>query len=169
MKLSPDTLTATSDVGSTEDPEPVSAHAVLALLAAFVGFLDVREHDRAAQLWDLPALILGDTHVHGPMSLDRLASWLRDIDGAEADTPPSYSHGAPDGEAPSSGDEPLIRRLEWLSMRVAMVDVRWPRRPRGGLLAGVEGTTFLIRVDQHGQAKIRGLLLRSKNRQPAGV
>ena len=140
---------------------PVSASTVLALLAAFIGFLDVREHDRAAQLWDVPALILGDTHVHGPMSLDRLASWLRDIDGrAEPDTPPSY--GMAGGETPPGGGEPLIQRLDWISKRVAMVDARWPCRSRGGLLAGVDGTTFLIRIDQYGQPKIRGLLLRSK-------
>lgn len=162
MKVSPDTpLDAPNDLAPPESSlEPVSASAVVALVASFVGFLDVREHDRAAQLWDMPALILGDTHVHAPMSLERLASWLRDIeDGADTNTPPSY--GSAGGDAPPGGSEPLVQRLEWLSKRVAMVDVRWPRRARGGLLAGVEGTTFLIRVDQRGQAKIRGLLLRS--------
>jgi hypothetical protein len=162
MKVSPEKHSAESERPSDEDLVlgPVSATTVLALLAAFVGFLDVREHDRAAQLWDLPALILGDTHVHGPMSLDRLASWLRDIDGgAVPGMPPSFA--VPVGETAPGSDEPLIQRLDWISMRVAMVHARWPSRPRGGLLDGVSGTTFLIRIDQRGQAKIRGLLLRS--------
>jgi hypothetical protein len=159
MKAS-EPLPAASDQGSNEGSvlEPVSTSAVLVLLASFVGLLDVGEHDRAAQLWDLPALILGDTHVHGPMSLERLATWLRSIED-RADEPPSY--GMPDGKAPTADGAPLIRNVEWTSRRVAVVDTRWPSRPRGGLLAGVEGSTFLIRIDQSGQAKIRGLLLRA--------
>jgi hypothetical protein len=92
MKFSSDkpTIAPTGPLSpASSSPAPVSSSAIVALVAAFVGFLDVREPDRAAQLWDVPALILGDTHVHGPMSIDRLKQWLRNVnDGAEADTPP---------------------------------------------------------------------------------
>jgi hypothetical protein len=159
VMVSPDAPSSADSVpDATLDP------TILVLLAAFIGFLDVRDADRAAQLWDVPALILGDTQVHGLMSIDRLADWLRGIDdGPENNAPPSYD--VP-GAAPVARSEPLVQRVEWASNRVAMVDASWPRRPRGGVLAGTAGTTFLVRVDQHGQAKIRGLLLRTGDARP---
>jgi hypothetical protein len=169
-RVSPSSANASTSSNLVSDParsvsEPATAADIVALIGAFLGFLDAREPERAAQLWDVPGLILGDTHVHGPMSLDRLASWLRDIDTGAADTPPSYgTDPAREDSCPSEGFEPLIQRPHWLSERVVTVEVRWPRRPRGGLLAGVDGTTFLIRVDQLGQAKIRGVLLHSTRR-----
>jgi hypothetical protein len=145
--------------------EPVITADLVAVVAAFTGFLDAGEADRAAALWDVPALILGDTHVHGPLSLERVASWLRHVsDGAREDA--VAGHAIDDRESPS---EALIVRVDWVAARVASVQTRWPRRPRGGLLAGVDGTTFLIRVDQFGQAKIRGLLLHSKGQRALGV
>lgn len=144
--------------------EPVTTVDLVALVAAFTGFLDVGEAERAAALWDVPALILGDSHVHGPLSLERVARWLAlaNDDGTHA----AAGHaGSGSLEAREWPNEPLIERVDWVSARVASVETRWPHRPRGGLLAGVHATTFLIRVDQFGQAKIRGLLLHSESQR----
>ena len=147
--------------------EPVITRDLVAVIAAFTGSLDAGEADRAAALWDVPALILGDTHVHGPLSLERVASWLRLVcDGDRSDAAASHA-GAGTVCTPESPSEPLIEHVEWVAMRVASVETRWPHRPRGGLLAGVDGTTFLIRVDQFGQAKIRGLLPHSRGQRPS--
>ena len=147
--------------------EPVGTTELVAVIAAFAGFLDVGEAERAAALWDVPALILGDTQVHGPLSLERVASWLRDVTErgpAEASSSPART-----AAALPSVTEPLIDRVQWLSARVASVETSWPSRPSGGVLAGVDGTTFLIRVDQFGQAKIRGLLLHSRSQRPSEI
>ena len=128
------------------------------MLGAFFGFLDVKEVKSAAALWDVPALILGDRVVHGPLSMERLEALLGEVyDGPE---PPA----TPDG---FEMIEPMIKRLDWIAERVAVVDARWPRKPRGGMLADVDGTTFLVRIDEYGQPRIRGLLLHSSHRRPA--
>src|SRR5688572_27642187 len=49
-----------------------------------------------------------------------------------------------------------------LGFSSAIVDVLWPSRPPAALWLK-HGTIFLIRVDQNGQAKIRGLLSRASN------
>jgi hypothetical protein len=155
--------------GSGSVQEPVGTTELVAVIAAFAGFLDVGEAERAAALWDVPALILGDTQVHGPLSLERVASWLRDVSDRGPEDAASGLAPAPATAALPSVTEPLIERVQWLSARVASVETSWPSRPSGGLLAGVDGTTFLIRVDQFGQAKIRGLLLHSRSQRPSGI
>jgi hypothetical protein len=146
--------------------EPVGTADLVALVAAFTGLLDAGEAESAAALWDVPALILGDSHVHGPLSLDRVASWLRH---SSSDGPDAASSHVPTGDAHGTPIDSPIRSVQWTSARVATVETRWPRRPQGGLLAGVDGTTFLIRVDQFGQAKIRGLLLHSSSRRASAT
>jgi hypothetical protein len=72
-----------------------------AILAEFLRHLSVRNALAAAALWDVPALILGDEHVHGPLSRERLAA--------------------------SAGDAPLellVERMTWTLAAVAAIDVR---------------------------------------------
>jgi hypothetical protein len=148
---------------TTRSPSPRHAsdsEAFVPVLAEFIRDVSVGDARAAAALWDVPALILGDEHVHGPLSRERLAEVLADTPGPEAlqRRPPQA------GEAPP---ELLIERVEWVSQRVAAIDARWPRLPRGGLLHGIEAATFLVRSDELGQPKIRGLLLRSARPAPA--
>jgi hypothetical protein len=145
--------------------EPVVTADLVSLVAAFTGFLDAGQPERAAALWDVPALILGDTHVHGPLSLERVASWLRNVTSTHPAGAAAGHAGAGSSGAPASTSQALIQRVEWVAARVATVETRWPCRSCGGLLAGVDGTTFLVRVDQFGQAKIRGLLLHSRGQR----
>jgi hypothetical protein len=123
-------------------------------LAEFIRDVSVGDARAAAALWDVPALILGDEHVHGPLSRERLAEVLADTPGP----------GPLQRRPPHAADAPpelFIERVEWVSQRVAAIDARWPRLPRGGLLHGIDAATFLVRTDELGQPKIRGLLLRS--------
>jgi hypothetical protein len=134
--------------------------ALVPLLAEFLRHLSVGDARAAAELWDVPALILGDEHVHGPLSRERLAEVLADTPGPGAlERRPQRDPGTP--------VELLVERVEWTSQRVATILVRWPRLPRGGVLHGVEAATFLVRSDELSQPKIRGLLLHSARLAPS--
>jgi hypothetical protein len=140
--------------------EASDTEALVPLLVAFLRHLTVGDARAAAALWDVPALILGDEHVHGPLSRERLAEVLTDTPGP----------GALERRAERAGDTPLellVERVEWTSQRVAAIDVRWPRLRRGGVLHGIEAATFLVRSDELNHPKIRGLVLHSARLAPA--
>lgn len=128
--------------------------AQVSTLNEFFRHLSRGDAHAAAALWDVPALILGDEHAHGPMSRDRLAEVLADMPGPA----PLEARPSVEGDAPI---ELSIDRVEWTSQRVALVEARWRPLPRGGLLHGIEVATFLLRSDELGHPKIRGLLLHS--------
>lgn len=133
---------------------PSDSAALGSVLSEFLRHLCAGDTAAAAALWDVPALILGDEHAHGPLSRERLAEMLADMPGP----------GALDG-AGTRGEparvEARIERVEQISQRVTAIDARWPQLRRGGLLHGIDAATFLVRIDEHGHPKIRGLLLRS--------
>jgi hypothetical protein len=104
------------------------------------------------ELWDLPALVLGDEQVHGLMSRPHLHRLFADAVFQQQPVPFTRS-------LPHHGSE-QIESVEWISPRVALVELPWPAGNAGGFLLGVQASTFLLRIDQHDHLKIRGLLLR---------
>lgn len=139
---------------------PTDSEALVPLLAEFLRHLSVGDARAAAALWDVPALILGDEHVHGPLSRERLAEVLADTPGPE----PLQRLAQHAAEAPL---ELTVERVAWTSQRVAAIDARWPRLIRGGVLHGIEAATFLVRSDERSHPKIRGLVLHSARPAPA--
>jgi hypothetical protein len=135
-------------------PQASDSEALVALLTEFLRQLSVGDARAAAALWDVPALILGDEHVHGPLSRERLAEVLADTPGPG----PLERRAQSAGEAPP---ELIIERVEWTSQRVASIRARWQRMPRAGVLHGIEAATFLVRSDELNHPKIRGLVLHS--------
>ena len=131
--------------------------ALATLLMEFHRHLSEGDVNAAAALWDVPALILGDDHVHGPLSRDRLAEMLADAPGADR----------LEGFTAEDAPELLIEGVTWSSSRVALIEARWPRLPRGSLLDDADAGIFLVRIDEHGHPKIRGLVLRGAPRAPA--
>jgi hypothetical protein len=103
------------------------------------------------ELWDLPALVLGDEQVHGLMSQPHLVRLF-------TDAVPRPSGGFSRARAAIGAER--IESIEWLSERVVMVELPWPGGSAGGFLEGVEATTFALRIDQAQNLKIRALLLR---------
>lgn len=101
----------------------------------------------AAALWDVPALLLGDFVVHGPLSAARLAELL-----SEATGPATGSAALPSA---------TLERVEWASERVARVDTGWPGGAQTGLFDAVAATTFYLRVDELSHPRIRALILRA--------
>jgi hypothetical protein len=136
--------------GVAQSTSPSKLLVVSRDVAAFVDlFLDLFAAGDVAgitRLWDTPALVLGDEQVHGAMSLAQLEKLFLDAVFAQA------SQSFPGSEQ--------IESVEWISRRVAMVELPWPQRSVGGFLRGVEATTFFLRIDQRGHLKIRALMLR---------
>jgi hypothetical protein len=151
---------------SPDGRNTVDSQALVAHLASYARCIEARDATAAAALWDVPALILGDSHAHGPLSISRLTELLETAvqgSGEAASTTPGST-------APLPAPTPLedsIERIQWLSDRVATIDTGWPQRSYGGLLEGVSGTCFIVRIDERGHPKIRGLLLR--NRPPTAA
>lgn len=130
--------------------------AVVAMLERFFHYFGAQNFGAAAELWDLPALVLGDGHVHGPMSRPHLERLL-------AEAVPRAQSTALAGQRPRGGARgeaaTRIESAEWLAGRVAQVCARWPEQRFGGFLEGVDSTTFLVRVDEATDPKIRGVVL----------
>lgn len=130
--------------------------AIVAMLDRFFHYFAAQQHGPAVELWDLPALVLGDNHVHGPMSRPHLERLF-----AEAVPLPEPASLA--GQRPRAGSrtEPgaRIEAGVWVAERVARIYARWPEQRFGGFLRGVEATEFLVRIDEAHDPKIRGLML----------
>ncbi len=62
---------------------------------------------------------------------------------------------------PQHGSE-QIESVEWISPRVALVELPWPAGTAGGFLRDVQASTFLLRIDQYDHMTIRGLLARQR-------
>jgi hypothetical protein len=152
---------ASPSISDTAENATADRAALVSTLTEFFRHLSAGDARAAAAVWDVPALILGDEYVHGPLSRDRLAEMLADAPGP----------GALEVAALRGGPAPpcklSIESIEWPSQRIAAVEARWPRLPRGGLLHGIEAATFLLRSDELGHPKIRGLVLHSARLSPA--
>lgn len=129
---------------------PASTVDVPEFIDLFLDRVVARDAESISLLWDVPALVLGDQHVHGPMSLRQVGQLFADafhqVDGRS-------------DARPLIGAE-HIESTEWVSTRVVLVELPWPARALGGFLQGVDATTFALRVDQYHHLKIRALLLR---------
>jgi hypothetical protein len=123
-----------------------SAAALRATLESFIEHMERGEIIEAAEHWHLPALILGDEQVHGPLSHEHLIRWL----GGAVLPPPRTRIGR-------AADH--LRAIEWISGRVAQVTTSWPELRFGGTLHGIDSTLFLVRIDEQLQPRIRALLL----------
>src|SRR5688572_1952135 len=130
-------------------PAPANFRRVRDVHAAIERFFDclaVRDFLAAAQLWDPPALVLGDAHVHGMMSSSHIQRLLADT---AVSSPEPWLNGTI-----------RIERLEWQSERVVQARVRWTAAMAfDGVLRGVSGGIFVMRFDEVETPKIRGLLL----------
>lgn len=155
---SPRETSAAPAAGAAPAAPAAGAAPLSSLLAEFLGQLATGNAAAAAELWDVPALILSDDHAHGPLSLDRLAEMLSDVLKLHDAEPPAAANVCPPGIR--------IERLHWHGRRVVAVEARWPRLERGGLLQGTSAATFIVRYDEHGQPRIRGLLLHAAEPRP---
>ena len=100
-----------------------------------------------AQMWSVPALVLGDTMVRAVNSADEVEQFFS---GAKDQY---NATGITDTRAE-------LQHIEWLTRRIAVVDVRWPYLDASGDEQGEESSTYVLRRDDSGELKIQAVLMR---------
>ncbi len=100
-----------------------------------------------ADLWNYPALVLSDEGLRAVSGREEVETFF---EGSKAD----YAARGIESTRPD------IVRLEWVTDRIALVDVRWPCLDERGLERGEEWGTYTLRVDDDGHLKLCVALLR---------
>ena len=104
-----------------------------------------------ARMWAVPALVVGDTMVQAVGSLDQVEEFFG---GAKEQY---NAQGITDTRAE-------LQRVEWLTRRLAVVDVRWPYLDAQGVERGEETSTYVLRRDDSGELKLQAALMRGVKR-----
>ena len=100
-----------------------------------------------ARMWAVPALVVGDSMVQAVGSLDQVEEFFG---GAREQY---NARGIADTRAE-------LQRVEWLTRRLAVVDVRWPYLDAQGVERGAETSTYVLRRDDSGELKLQAALMR---------
>ena len=95
----------------------------------------------AAGLWAIPAVMINDDAVHTVMDRSELERIFSD----------ARRHYTERGIIDTHGE---IQRVEWLTDRIALVDVRWPQFNSKGNESGEEWSTYTLRRDDHGMLRL---------------
>jgi len=96
----------------------------------------------AAAMWAVPALVLGDEMALAVKAVSELEPFFT---GARA----QYNQRG------VTGTRAEIIRLDWLTERIAQVEVRWPWLDAQGQEVGEETSTYVLRADDSGALKLR--------------
>jgi len=137
-----------ADTSSTPErteigPDNAAVRALLAKLARAVTSGDGRA---AATIWATPAMVIGDDVA---LTVGSSADIQDVFGGAKAQY---NAHGITD-------TRPDILRLDWVTHRIAIVEVRWPYLAADGDEVGEETSTYVIRREPDGQLAIRAAIL----------
>ena len=137
--------TDTSTIPERTDVGPDS-RGVRALLARLAQALTSGDGKMAAATWATPALVVGDDMA---LTVNSSADLQEVFGGAKAQY---NAHGITD-------TRPDILRLDWVTHRIAIVEVRWPYLAADGDEVGEETSTYVIRREPDGQLAIRAAIL----------
>lgn len=99
-----------------------------------------------ADLWETPALVLGDGEAHGINTLEEAADFF----GRARE---QYN------EKGVSDTRPEIMELIWLTPRIAEVRVRWPYLDDEGDEMGEETSSYTLRRNDMGRLKLRAAVM----------
>jgi hypothetical protein len=100
----------------------------------------------AAATWATPALVLGDDMA---LTVTSTAEVQEVFGGAKAQY---NARGITD-------TRPDILRLDWITHRLAIVEVRWPYLTADGDEVGEETSTYVIRREPDGRLAIRAAVM----------
>jgi hypothetical protein len=120
---------------------------VQTFLDGFARALTTGDGKRIAGMWAVPALVVGDRAVQAVGSLHEVE---RFFGGAR-----EQYHAL--GITNTRAD---IQKLEWLTDRIVLVDVRWPYLDAGGNERGRESSTYLLRKDDTGELRVQVAVMR---------
>jgi hypothetical protein len=95
-----------------------------------------------AAMWDVPALVVDDEAVLGIDSLAEVQAFF----GSARDQ--YNARGIIDTRAE-------VVRLDWVTNRIVMAEVRWPYLDKGGHEVGEELSTYTVRENDEGELKLR--------------
>ena len=104
-----------------------------------------------AELWETPALVLGDEHVlavTAPREVEQFFGSAKDQYNAQ---------GIVDTRAE-------IVSLNWPTDRIAIVEVRWPYLDAQGAVHGEETSTYTLRRDERGALRFRAAVMHGTKR-----
>src|SRR5262245_21437587 len=134
MAATPQSDSITPEQGEEARPD---SGAVRALLAQLARAMTAGDGEAAAAVWATPALVVGDDVA---MTVGSRAD-IRDVFGSAK---PQYNaRGITD-------TRPDILRLDWITHRLAIVEVRWPYLAADGEELGEETSTYVIRREPDG-------------------
>ena len=134
------------DARTAAGPDNSAVREVLDRLAGAVTAGDARA---AARLWGTPALVLGDGMAWS-------VGTRREIEDFFAGAKQQYNaRGIVD-------TRPDILRLEWLTDRIAVVEVRWPYIDVSGDEIGAESSTYIVRREDDGEIMIRATIMQGE-------
>jgi hypothetical protein len=100
----------------------------------------------AAELWETPALVLGDDQVMAVGSAKEVEQFFG---GAKEQY---NARGITDTRAE-------IVKLEWPTEKIAFVEVRWPYLDASGETKGEETSTYVLRREGNGRLKLRAAVM----------
>jgi hypothetical protein len=120
---------------------------VQAFFDRFARALTAGDGKAIAGMWAVPALVVGDKSVQAVGSLREVEEFFR---------------GAKDqyNALGITGTRADIRRLDWLTDRIVMADVRWPYLDANGNEKGEESSTYTLRKDDTGELKMQVVVMR---------
>lgn len=127
-------------------PDNSAVREVLDRLAGAVTAGDARA---AARLWGTPALVLGDGMAWSVGTRSEIEDFFA---GAKQQY---NARGIVD-------TRPDILRLEWLTDRIAVVEVRWPYIDVSGDEIGAESSTYIVRREDDGEIMIRATIMQGE-------
>jgi ketosteroid isomerase-like protein len=138
-----------STPSNTQTPAPPTRDAkqVQDFLDRFANALIAGDGKAVAALWAVPAMVLGDDMVRPVNSAEEIEKFF-------GDAKEQYnSRGI-------VGTRADILRLEWVSDKIVLVDVRWPYIDQGGNELAEESSTYTLMRDVDGNFKLRVALMR---------
>lgn len=127
-------------------PSRATHPSVQVFLDRFGELITAGDGAAVAELWETPAYVLGDTMAKAVVTSEEVA---RFFGGAKA----QYDErGIVDTRAE-------IRRETWLTDRLVTVEVRWPYLDAEGRAHGEETSTYVLRVDDRGELRLRAAVM----------
>jgi hypothetical protein len=95
-----------------------------------------------ASMWETPALVIGDEEVraiNSPEEIEKFFAGAKDQYNAQGVT----------------DTRPDVGRLDWVTDRIVIVEVRWPYLDQRGNEVGEESSTYTLRRDGAGDLRLR--------------
>jgi hypothetical protein len=132
---------AKSGKGPRGSNRPAAEDGVQEVLDALGRALTAGDGEAVADLWNLPAYVLGDTMARTVEMREELVEFFGSAKEQYAEL------GVRDTRAE-------VTRVEWLTERIAQVEVRWPYLDADGQERGDERSIYTLRRDDAGNLAI---------------